>query len=1423
MAFMAALETDLRALSAEARRRHPSVKDAAEHAILKLRSLSSPMEIAQNEDILQMFLVACSVKSVKLSVIGLSCLQKLISHDAVASSALKDILTTLKDHAEMTDEIVQLKTLQTILIIFQSHLQPESEVNMSQALDICLHLLESNRSSDSVRNTAAATFRQAVALVFDNVVHAESLPSSKASSARLSSRASSVADNVTHSFSHTLSLGRNSVEPTVREKLSNVGKLGLRLLEDLTALAAGGSALLPYQQLEGEAGEPAFRRLVLRLVAHVIRLYSSSLVTESEGFCIEAHTLRLLFQTFDMNPTNTNVVENIVRALALVVATIQASDLSEETLAAVAGMFSSKAKGIEWSMDNDASNAAVLVASEAHTITLALEGLLGVVFTIATLTDEALDVGELESPKCELGSTECCGQLALLCAAMVNSSWLTILDSLSLILMRSQGEAIILEILKGYQAFTQACGVLRAIEPLNSFLASLCKFTINNPNEGEKRSIVLSPGSKKVEMLVDQRDSIILTPKNVQALRTLFNVAHRLHNVLGPSWVLVLETLAALDRAIHSPHASTQEVSASVSRLSRDTSGQYSDFHILSSLNSQLANCSNAQLRNMALESLDHSICSVVGSEKFQGISSAPHHFQEEKLLKESETVSFEYAVLSPLVILYSSNKNIDVQMGALKILLHVLESIRVIMNEGLATIPVQCLDECILVTGAYGTQKTDINISLTAVGLLWTATDFVVKGLISKSAEKANGMDEEAESGGTVKEEALSSSEKDIKQSPLRSVVDYNKLFFSVFSVLQKLGADDRPEVRNSAVRTLFQTLSTHGQKLSKTMWEDCLWIYVFPMLERVSHLASTSSRDEWQGKELGTRAGKAVHMLIHHSRNTAQKQWDETIVLVLGGIARLLRSFFHFLQQLSKFSSGWVLLLDFVKNGILNGSKEVALAAINCLQTFVGSNCSKGNLESSYVKSVLDIYELVLQTSPNYKNDSADKVKQEVLRGLGDLYVQAQSLFNDEMYLRLMAVMHLMIKSSMNPIDYDNELGSIPALQRGILEIIPMLRPTTMLSSMWSPLLLELLCYLNSHDTPLQKQGKEMHEQKSDAANGATHGFLERSHLNNSSTKMDNAVGCGWGIMFIEKLVPIVVNLFLEAPQNERFNSSPEVIRCLGRCMNTRRDNPKGTLWRVSAECFNRVMVDEVTHDSADCKSGMSSYKFSRARFWKEVADVYETFLVGSCGRVLSSDVPSVDSVTADETLEMAVLTVFGDNVLKLQKDAPVEVLQRLVNCLDHCASRTGSLPLQTVGLIFTELLADDVFFMLLYIGDKLMCYSIRNQQSIDLSSYEAFLADENDLGEGPLPSVRIDETICVLQELARLIINMETANALSMPLYLKEALEKNESHGRAHLLALLPTFSELVVSREARVRELVQVLLRLIASELGLQRLT
>ncbi|GLT63980.1 hypothetical protein SLA2020_365010 [Shorea laevis] len=259
-----------------------------------------------------------------------------------------------------------------------------SQENTAQALGICLRLLESNRSSDSVQNTAAATFRQAVALILIKWFV-------------LITGDVNRGINLSESLENEFVSGGPSL---MRETLTKAGKLGLRLLEDLTALAAGGSAswlrvnslqrtfvldilefilsnyvavfrtLVPYEQVlqhqicsllmtsirtnsefEGESGEPYFRRLVLRSVAHIIRLYSASLITECEvflsmlvkvifldlplwhrilvleilrGFCVEARTLRVLFQNFDMHPKNTNVVEGMVKALARVVSSVQA-------------------------------------------------------------------------------------------------------------------------------------------------------------------------------------------------------------------------------------------------------------------------------------------------------------------------------------------------------------------------------------------------------------------------------------------------------------------------------------------------------------------------------------------------------------------------------------------------------------------------------------------------------------------------------------------------------------------------------------------------------------------------------------------------------------------------------------------------------------------------------------------------------------------------------------------------------------------------------------------------------------------------------------------------------------------------------------------------------------------------------------------
>ncbi|CAA0836755.1 ARM repeat superfamily protein [Striga hermonthica] len=1590
-AFMTVLESDLRALSAEARRRYPAVKDAAEHAILKLRSLASPNEIAHNEDIFRIFVMACEVKNVKLSVIGLSCLQKLIAHDAIAPSFLTEILTTLKEHGEMADESIQLKTLQTILIIFQSRLQPDNEENTAHALGICLRLLENNRSSDSVRNTAAATFRQAVALIFDHVLHAESLPAGRFGSGGYISRTNSVTSDVNRNIKRLELLDLDVTAggaSLMRGTLTEAGKLGLCLLEDLTTLAAGGSAiwlhvgsvqrsfaldllefilynyvvlfrtLIPFEQvlrhqicsllmtslrtnseIEGEIGEPYFRRLVLRSVAHIIRFYSSSLTTESEvflsmlvrvialdlplwhrilvleilrGFCVEARTLRILFQNFDLNPSNSNVVEGMVKALARVISSVQYLETGEESLAAVAGMFSSKAKGIEWSLDTDASNATVLVASEAHAISLAIEGLLGVVFAVATLTDEAVDDGELESPRCDTDPpAKCAGITATLCIAIVDSTWLTILDALSLILMKSHGEAIILEILKGYQAFTQACGVLHAVQPLNSFLASLCKFTIYIPNEVEKKSVILSPSSRRAEQLGGQKENIVLTSKNVQALRTLFNIAHRLHNVLGPSWVLVLETLSALDRAIHSPHATTQEVSTAVPKLSRDPSGQYSDFSILSSLNSQLfessglmhvsavqsllsalcqlsrqciaatlsntgqasnqkigsisfsvdrilsilnnnlhrveplwddivghflelADSSNPLLQTMALDALDKSISAVLGSDQFQENASSNSVDAPTDLIIQSKLRSLECAVISPLSNLYSLSQIYDVRLGSVKILLHVIERhgeklhfswpniLEMLRSVADASEKDLIALGCIDVVGAYSTQKTDLNISLTAIGLLWTATDFIVKGLKNWTKEE---FEIDPTNYDKQDEPAPDPHDKLVHTSHRLDIVERDKLLFSVFSSLHKLEADERPEVRNSAIRMLFQSLGSHGQKFSKRMWEDCLANYIFPSLDHASHLAATSSKDEWQGKELGTRKGKAIHMLIHHSRNTAQKQWDETLALVLGGIARIFRSFFPFLRSLRNFESGWESLLVFIKNSILNGSKEVALAAINCLQSTIVSHSPKGNLPITYIRSVLDIYEDVLLKSPNNTYHVSEKVQQEILHGLGELYVQAQGMFDIDMYKQLIFVVDSTIKESkISNNNFEADYGHVPPVQRTVLEILPSLRPAANLSSMWIMLLTKLLHYLPAVD-PLLDENNDRNEpvDNGDMPNGSSSTTRKEGEgftLNNKYT------------LFAEKLVPVLVDLFLLAPVKEKYDVFPNLIQSLGRCMTTRRDDPDGTLWRIAVEGFHRLLIDDVKKLKPESCTDHSITRLQRVHVWKEVADVYELFLVGHCGRALPSNKVS----EIDESLEMNILDILGDKILGSDTDIPVDILQRLISTLDRCASRTCSLPLETVELMpshcsrFSLTCLKKLFSLSsLEISDwslgrsevgKISVVTLMSRCDFILRK---FLSDENGIGdERSLPRARMEEVTFVLKELSQLVILPETALSLPLPPQLKEFVSKDNQRRHSHLLVLFPAFCELVLSRELQVRDLVQICLRLTAEDLGLQKL-
>ena len=71
-----------------------------------------------------------------------------------------------------------------------------------------------------------------------------------------------------------------------------------------------------------------------------------------------------------------------------------------------------------------------------------------------------------------------------------------------------------------------------------------------------------------------------------------------------------------------------------------------------------------------------------------------------------------------------------------------------------------------------------------------------------------------------------------------------------------------------------------------------DSLFQVLFTLLEHVQTLSTTASTDKDDKRP--------ANILIHHSRDTAAKQWAETRVLTLAGVARVFNMKRHILQHL-------------------------------------------------------------------------------------------------------------------------------------------------------------------------------------------------------------------------------------------------------------------------------------------------------------------------------------------------------------------------------------------------------------------------------------------------------------------------------------------------------------------------------------------
>ncbi|XP_028908969.1 protein MON2 homolog isoform X2 [Ornithorhynchus anatinus] len=244
-------------------------------------------------------------------------------------------------------------------------------------------------------------------------------------------------------------------------------------------------------------------------------------------------------------------------------------------------------------------------------------------------------------------------------------------------------------------------------------------------------------------------------------------------------------------------------------------------------------------------------------------------------------------------------------------------QCLQLVVTDFLPTVPCTCLQIVVDVAGSFGLHNQELNISLTSIGLLWNISDyFFQRGeTIEKELNK-----EEAAQQKQAEEKGI------VLNRPFHPAPPFDCLWLCLYAKLGELCVDPRPAVRKSAGQTLFSTIGAHGTLLQHSTWHTVIWKVLFHLLDRVRESSTTADKEKIESG--------GGNILIHHSRDTAEKQWAETWVLTLAGVARIFNTRRYLLQPLGDFPKAWDVLLDHIQSAALSKNNEVSLAALKSFQ---------------------------------------------------------------------------------------------------------------------------------------------------------------------------------------------------------------------------------------------------------------------------------------------------------------------------------------------------------------------------------------------------------------------------------------------------------------------------------------------------------
>mmetsp|Transcript_32957 Transcript_32957/g.57855 ORF Transcript_32957/g.57855 Transcript_32957/m.57855 type:complete len:1408 (+) Transcript_32957:50-4273(+) len=972
------IESELRTLANEGKRKTPPLREACEAAIAKVRSKSS----VSYEDIQAAIEASKTSGQPKLIGMALSLVQKMVQFGYVDAISVMSVLTFLQSVVRDTnDESVQLKTLQTMMLI----LNPARVLLTEDLVDAVLDLsfkLQGVRSA-VVRNTSSATVRQLIALSFDRLAQLYvSLPECKEE-----------VKGHEHSF-----------------EAQSVYKSCAKAFKRIAFVIAGNE-------------DHGLRLEALDLLLCILRASKGFLHKLDEFTSItdqlsKGRLLQILNENSDQQMT--------MKALGCAQIMIE---ISEEGMALVHPVLRLTESTQEWSVLASLEVLSVLFHSPAFISSLYNSGELyvQVLDGLNRLTARCLsDDRKRSKEECLRLITECLSHwvdafgklvedsgLTLGYVAnqpltkpqnrisdMLKSAWRALLPILTQLVTRVQGEAFLQTTLNCFQSLIHISGTLNLSGAKESFLTTLAQFCVAS-EEG-------------------------LNSRQILACKTLFNVAHCLGSVLdAKNWHRLLKTLYSLERTLENCTRNEEDVVSDLQILASAQESLFSNSQnlpdqslvdLLSALGQltleYLENIATAERRNqgsrvfglkkmgvVVKSNLDRAvlfwdmyvpyldcICNskyvevrASGIEALQDflVEAFPKFLanppQEEKWLEWQQTMFLslhdlctsnyadtQQSVLKTVnAILQKCGGHLNrAGWGMLMLVLSKLNAkshseasfkcVKLIVNDFLQNDELMpSLDKLVACISSFAHSSEDLNQAISAVGMFWNVADYL--GRV--------GRDEE-------------------------------ELWWLVLQELRNLSEEPRPDVRHAAIRSLHVALTTHGACLSAETWKRVMQDVILHLLQRISacyfqhathtnevpiieppHFGnshSTQSEAPSRGKRnlhiaiptdtafplpkdtpkfagVGDTYYKGDKIIVHHSRDTQEKQWEETYNVFTQNLGKLFRTYLVNIEKVTPESPAvqrhWSLLIIRLKEGIYNGTANIIIAVLKAVKELLNA----------------------------------------------------------------------------------------------------------------------------------------------------------------------------------------------------------------------------------------------------------------------------------------------------------------------------------------------------------------------------------------------------------------------------------------------------------------------------------------------------